>query len=87
MISAYAGLFTTVDLNSTAASYYWRGEKLANVISCLALNSGKQRRVSIRVQDPSKVTPALDTAERSRLNSLYAEMQTAGIIVLIGQGA
>lgn len=86
MISSYAGLFTTVDLYSAAASYYWRGEKLANVISCMALNSGKQRRVSIRLQDPAKVTPALDINERTRLNAIYAEMRTAGLIVLIGQG-
>lgn len=87
MLASYVGLFTTVDLNSTAASYYWRGEKLAHVISCLAINAGKQRRVSIRVLDPAKVTPALDSAERMRLNSVYAEMQTAGIIILIGRAA
>ena len=86
MISSYVGLFTTVDLNSNP-SYYWRGEKLHNVISCLALNSGKQRRVSIRIQDPTKAAPALDSAECTRLNSVYAEMRAAGVIVLIGQGA
>ena len=87
MLASFTGLFTTVDLNSTTPSYYWRGEKLANVVSCLAINTSKQCRVSLRVLDPAKVTPALDSAERARLHAVYAEMVSAGIVVLIGQAA
>jgi len=87
MIASSIGMFTTVDLNNAAASYYWRGEKLGHVISCLAIHSGKQKRVSLRVLDPARVQPALDADERKRLNSVYAEMQAADIIILKSKGA
>ena len=86
MLTSSSGVLTIVDINNSSPAYYWLGEKLAYVISCLAINSGRQRRVSIRVQDPAKVMPALDAAERSRLNSVYTNMQSAGIVVLIGRG-
>lgn len=87
MLASSVGMFTTVDLNNASASYYWRGEKLANVISCMAINSGNQRRLSLRVVDPAWVLPALDANERSRLNGIYADMQTANIIILKSKGA
>jgi len=86
MLASSVGMFTTVDLNNAAASYFWRGEKLRHVISCLAIHSGKQRRLSLRVVDPARVLPALDAAERSRLNGIYTEMQAAEIIILKSQG-
>lgn len=87
MLASSTGLFTTVDLNNASASYYWRGEKLVSVISCLAINSGNQRRLSLRVVDPARVLPALDAAERDRLNGIYAEMQAANIIIFKANGA
>ena len=87
MLASSVGMFTTVDLNSAAASYFWRGEKLRHVVSCLAIHSGKHRRLSLRVVDPARVLPALDAAEQSRLNGVYADMQTADIIILKAQRA
>lgn len=84
MLSSSSGKLTIVDLNTQEASYFWRGEKL-NVFSCLAIHSGKQLRISLRVIDPARVVPALDATERARLNAVYDEMQAANIIILTSE--
>lgn len=86
MLESSIGMFTVVDLNHALPSYFWRGEKLSNVSSCLAMNTSSQRRVTLRVLDPAAVAPALSAAEVSRLNAVYAAMQAGGIIILKTRG-
>lgn len=86
MLESSTGMFTVVDLNHALPSYFWRGEKLAHVNSCLSMNTKAQRRVTLRVIDPAAVAPVLSAAEVSRLNAVYAAMQAAGIIILKTRG-
>lgn len=87
MIESSVGSLAIVDIGSANVSYHWRGTKLANVISCTAINSPGLLRVALRFPDPARVTPALPVAEQDRLNALYAELRAAGVVVLLARGA
>lgn len=82
MLQTAQGVLTIADLNSPSPSYFWRGQKLLHVTSCLALNTPKQLRISLRVIDPMFVVPALSQSEVDEWNVIYAAMQAAEIIIL-----
>lgn len=81
MIESSVGVLTIVDANNTNSAYYWKGEKLSNVLSSMTISTQLQRRVSLRVIDPAHVLPTLTVEEITRLNSVYADMRSANIIV------
>lgn len=87
MIASSTGTLTIADLNSPNPGYFWRGQKLVHVLSCLAINTSKQRRISLRVIDPAAVVPSLSSAQVVELNEIYAAMQASEIIVLKAKAA
>lgn len=82
MLQTAQSTLTIANLNSPSPSYFWRGQKLDHVVSCLAINSPNQQRTSLRVLDPKVVVPILSPAQVDGWNTIYAAMQAADIIIL-----
>lgn len=82
MIESSVGSLTIVDANNTSTAYFWKGEKLKNIISSMTISTPIQRKVSFRLVDPVKVVPTLSVEEITRLNGIYADMKAADIGII-----
>ena len=87
MIESSSGQLTIVDANNTNITFYWRGEKLNNIVNSMTINTPNQRKVSLKVISPEKVVPALPESEVSRLNAIYEAMKSVDITINKVKGA
>ena len=81
MIESSSGQLTIVDANNGSITFYWRGEKLNDIITSMTINTTNQRKVTLKVTSPEKVIPALTVSEVARLNAIYEAMKLVDITV------
>lgn len=79
---ATVGSLTIVDANQAQPKLFWNGEAIQHILSVTTFhNPPAAPKVTIRVINPSKVSPALTPTEQLRLTALYDAMQAAGVTV------
>jgi len=87
MIESSSGQLTIVDANNANITFYWRGEKLNNIVNSMTINTPNQRKVTLKVISPEKVVPALTASEVLHINEIYEAMKAVDITINKVKGA